>query len=193
MGGEKPQPSLERPQNNLIAPTPSAGSNRSDEDNHLLAHHHLHRPNTDMEPFSRLKKKVKHRLAGGAPKQKKTGADVGGESVDPIGSRSTPEPHAVAGGRDQEGKEPNADGGQVLPMTRLSQLGGSDFVSAFKSVNDQGRGEADIGGREVEDPHSVTEGSEPTERKDIDGEKLEQVYPSPSTTSIPHDGKPDST
>jgi len=57
-------------------------------------------------------------------------------------------------------------------------------VPAFGSVNDQ-----------VEDPHphSATEGSEPTERKDIDGEELEQVYPSPSTTSIPHDGKPDST
>ena len=176
-----------------IAPTPSAGSNRSDEDNHLLAHHHLHRPNIDMESFSRLKKKVKHRLAGSAPKQKNTGANVGGESVDSTGSRPTPEPHVVAGGYDQEGKEPNADGGQGLPMTQLPQLDESGFVSAFESVNDQERGEADTGEGGVEEPHSVTEGSEHTERKDIDGEKLEQVYPSPSTASIPYNGKSDST
>ena len=78
-------------------------------------------------------------------------------------------------------------------MTRLPQLDESGFVSAFESVNDQEKGEADTGEGEVEDPHSVTEGSEPTERKDIDGEKLEQVYPSPSTVSIPYIGKPDST
>ena len=78
-------------------------------------------------------------------------------------------------------------------MTRLPQLDESGFVSAFESVNDQEKGEADIGEGEVEDPHLVTEGSEPTERKDIDGEKLEQVYPSPSTVSIPYNGKPDST
>ena len=100
-----------------IAPAPSAGLNQSHEGNHLLSHHHLHR-NTDMEfrdSFSRLKKKVKHRLTGNKPKLSETGTDVGGERVDSTSSRPRSEPHFVAdGGSGKEGKGLNADGGQVL-------------------------------------------------------------------------------
>ena len=99
------------------------------------------------DSFSRLKKKVKHRLTGGKRKSKETGANIGG------------------------------------------------------SGNDQERRGADIDGEEVEQTHShlhsvddeVTEESGLAEGKDIDGEKVEQLDHPNTATSIPHDGKPDST
>jgi hypothetical protein len=151
-----------------------------------------------MDSFSRLKKKVKHRLTGKKPKPNKAGADVGGDSVDSAGSRPGSEPHVVAGGsHDQEGKEPSVGGGQVLSTIQLPQLD----VPERGSVNDDERKGADVDGGEVEQTHShlctvdadVAEGSVPDEGNDIDGEMVEPVYPSPLTTSIPHGGKPDST
>ena len=58
---------------------------------------------------------------------------------------------------------------------------------------------ADVDGGEVEQTHShlhsvgveITEGSGPAEGKDIDGGAVERAHPSPSTTPVPHDGKPD--
>jgi len=125
-----------------------------------------------------LKKKVKHRLTGSTPKQNKTGADIGGESVDSTGSRLG-----------------------LVPTVRLPQPGGPGSAGARESANDrEGRGE-DIGGGEVDQTHSrprsveveVAEGSGPAERKDIDGENVERLDPFSSTTSIPRDGKSDST
>ena len=187
-----------------IALTPSAGLSQSHEDNHLLSRHHLHRLNIDMgfrDSFSKLKKKVKHRLTGRKPKPNETGADVGGERVDSTGSRPESEPHVVAGGsHDQGGKEPDAEGGQVLSTIRLPQSDELGSMLASESVNNRGRRGADVDGGEVEQVYShlhsdveVVEGSEPVEGRDIDEEKVERVDPSPSTTSIPHDRKPNST
>jgi len=60
--------------------------------------------------------------------------------------------------------------------------------------------QADVNGGEVKQthphPHSVdielAERSGLAEGEDIDREKVKRVYTSPSTTSMPRDGKPDS-
>jgi len=158
----------------------------------------LHRPNTDMEfrdSFSKLKKKVKHRLTGSKPKPDKTGADVGGERVDSTGSLAGAGPRVVAGSSHDQGHEANADGGRVI--STVPQQDEPDSAPARGSVDDKERRGAYIDRGEVEKTHShvhlvdveVAEGSGPAERKDIDGER---IYPSPSITSIPRDGKPDS-
>ena len=74
--------------------------------NHPPSHNHLRRSNTDMEsrnPFSRLKKKVKHRLSGGKDKPERTEADAAGERADQAGSllRSEPHPSIDRTGADQ--------------------------------------------------------------------------------------------
>jgi len=149
-----------------------------------------------QDSFSTLKKKVKHRLTGRKLKPDKTG-----ESVDSTGPPPGAESHVVAeGSHGQEGDGANADRDQVIPTVQLPQLDEPGAVLARGSASDQERRGADIDEGEVEQTHShlhsvdfeVAEGSGPTERKGIDGEKVERVYPSPSTTSIPHDGKPDS-
>jgi hypothetical protein len=56
---------------------------------------------TDMdvrEPFSRLKKKIKHRLTGSKHKSDRTEADAGGERADASGLLSRLESHVVTGG-----------------------------------------------------------------------------------------------
>ena len=49
------------------------------------------------EPFSKLKKRIKHRLTGSKHKPGKIGVDAGGEEVGTPGSLLQPEPHFVAG------------------------------------------------------------------------------------------------
>ena len=49
------------------------------------------------KPFSRLKKKIKHRLTGSKHKSDRTEADVDGERSDATGSLSRPESHVVMG------------------------------------------------------------------------------------------------
>jgi hypothetical protein len=153
------------------------------------------------DPFSRLKNKVKHRLTGGKHKPEKTGVNVDGERVDETGSRPGSEPHVVAGGgHDQEGREPNADGGQVLSTIRLPQPDESSSLPVRGGVNNQERRGADVDGGEIEQayPHlhsvdvEVAEGSGLVEGKGIDEERVGRVDPSPSTTSISHEGKPNS-
>jgi len=151
------------------------------------------------DSFSKLKKKVKHVLAGSKPKPDKTGADIGGGRVDSTGSLAGAGPHVIAGGsHDQEGDEVNVDGGRVI--STVPQQDEPDPAPARGSVDDKERRGADIDRGEVEQTHSylhsvdveVAEGSGPAERKDVDGVKVERLYPSPSVTSILHDGKPDS-
>ena len=126
--------------------------------------------------FSKLKKKVKHRLEGSKPKPTKTGVDVGGSKVDPMGSLPGAEPHVVAGGgHDKEGSGANADGGQVLSTIRLPQPDELSSIPAHGSVNSQERRGARAEGNLM------------------DGEKVERVDPSPPTASVLHDGKSDST
>ena len=150
------------------------------------------------DSFSQLKKKVKHRLTGKKSKPNETGTDFDDDSTGPL---SGTDPHVVAGGsHDQEGEGANADGGQVISMVR-PQPNEPGSASGRGGGNDQGRKGIDVDVREVNETHlhlhsidvGVAEGSGPTEGKDIGGEKVERGYPSPSTTSIPHDGKPDST
>ena len=188
-----------------MALTPSAGLNQSHEDNHLLSHHHLHRLNTDMgfrDSFSRLKRRVKHRLTGRKPKSNETRANVGGERVDSAGSRPEPEPHVVAGGsHDQGGKGPDVKGGQTLSTIRLPQPDEPGSIPGHGSVDDQERRGADIGGGEVEQVYShlrsdveVVERGGPAKGNDtIDGEKVEPIDPSLPATSVLHYGKPNST
>ena len=116
-----------------------------------------------------------------------------------MGSLPGAEPHVVAGGsHDRERVRANAYGGQVISTVQLPQLGEPGSALARGSVNDQERREADIDEGEVKQAHShldsvdveVGEGSGPAKRKDIDGEKVERAYLSPS--SISRDGKPDS-
>jgi hypothetical protein len=73
----------------------------------------------------------------------------------------------------------------------------SQVLLVRESVNDQGKRGADFVGREVGQTRpqlpsadvEVAEESGLAEGKDVDAERL---YLSPSITSIPHDGKPDS-
>ena len=156
------------------------------------------------DSLSRLKKKVKkvkHRLTGSKSKLSETGIDVGGERVDSTSSRPSSEPHVVVGGsNDQGGKGPNADGGQILSAIRLPQLDEPSSMSERASAKNQERRGADVDGGEVEQAHShldsdveVAEGSGPAGGKDIDVERVEQLAPSPSITSVLPDEKPDST
>jgi len=103
------------------------------------------------------------------------------------------------GSHDQEGEESNTDRGQILSTIQLPQPDEPGSVQAYGSVNNQERRGIDVDGGEDEQTHlhlhssvEISEGSGPAERKDIGGEKVEQVDPSSFTTSIPHDAKPDS-
>jgi len=99
--------------------------------NHLLSHHHLHRPNTDMrfrDWFSRLKKKVKHRLTGSKSKPDKPGADAGGEVADSTGP---PEPH-VSGGPKAAADETKSNWVSTASATaKLLLRGVRDSADAF--------------------------------------------------------------
>ena len=154
------------------------------------------------DSFSRLKKKVKHRLTGRKPKSNETRANVGGERVDSTGSRPEPEPRVVAGGsHDQGGKGPDAEGGQTLLTIRPPQPDELGPIPARGGMNDQERRGADVDGGEVEQAYShlrsdveVVERGGPAKGNDtIDGEKVEPIDPSLPATSVLHYGKPNST
>jgi len=76
------------------------------------------------DSFSRLKGKVKRRLAGSKRKPERTGADAGGNRADPTSSLPQAGPRVVVGGgRDREGWEAGVDGGeagQKYPHSRPS-------------------------------------------------------------------------
>jgi hypothetical protein len=59
------------------------------------------------EPFSRFKKKIKHRLTGKRPKSDRTEVDAGGGRAGASGSLPRPEPLVITGGGhpDLEGVE----------------------------------------------------------------------------------------
>ena len=154
------------------------------------------------DSLSRLKKKVKHGLTGKKPKPKKAGIDAGEESAGSTSSRPASEARIIVGGsHDQGGKGPNAGGDQVLSTIRLPQPDEPGSTPASGNVDDQGRRGADVDVEEVEQAFSrmhsadveVGDGSGPSKGKGVDGMKVKQIYPSQPTTSIPHDGKPDST
>ena len=89
------------------------------------------------DSFSRLKKKVKHKLTGKKPKPKKAEIDAGGESAGSTSSRPASEARIIVGGsHDQGGKGPNAGGGQVLSTIRLPQPDEPGSTPASGNVDD---------------------------------------------------------
>ena len=141
------------------------------------------------KPFSELKKKLKHRLAGGG-RESESGigaVNTGGERVDGAGSLPQPESRLTAKGSHnslQAGNKVDVDGRGLSSTDPLPQL--DDPGSAPVSGSGQNRG-----GREV-----VTEGREPGEkdpyfrsgvvgvvesgRNKAYGEKIDRVDTSPS-------------
>jgi hypothetical protein len=79
----------------LCAPHVGRLLNRNHEFDHPPPHHHLRRPNTDMDsqnPFSKGFKKLRHKLAGGSRERDgKHGSknDRGGSEVDAEGSEAS--------------------------------------------------------------------------------------------------------
>ena len=144
------------------------------------------------DSFSKLKKKIKHKITGRQRKQDRTGPDAHGERADPTGSLPRPEPRVAASdGHDRDGNGTDAGGRQIRSTDRAPQL---ESLPAGGSDNDRQRGEVDVHGTEV---------SQRSSRLDSDAEvavtvgsrrsrELERVYPS-SSTSVPHSGNPDST
>ena len=66
--------------------------------------------------FSKLKKGIKHRIAGKKPEADKAQAGGRGEMTDVSGSLPRPMPHAVTGGdHEKGGNEGGADGESVKP------------------------------------------------------------------------------
>lgn len=135
------------------------------------------------------------------PALDKIGADAGGERVDPTGSLPGSEPHVTtSGGHDRGRNGANADGGRVRTTIRFPQSDEPESVPTRGSIDDKGRGEADVDGREVNQAHSilypdveVEVGSGPSREKDIDGGEVERVDPSSSPIPILHNKEPDST
>ena len=179
------------------------GIDQSHEVSHPLSHHHLYRPNTDMDEirgsFSRLKKKLKHRLTGSKREPGRTGAGEHGESINPAGPHTRAESPVVAGGRrDRGGDGANVDGRRARSTDRPQQPDEPESAPASGSENDQERREADADGRVISYSRlrpdvEVTAGSGSSrDGGDPDG-KAERVYPSPSPASIPHSETPDST
>ena len=148
------------------------------------------------DSFSKLKKKLKHPLAGRKPKSGRIGTDASED--DSTGSPSRPGSHIVAGGSHDQ-KDTGATTDRLQGSTdRFLQLNEPKSVPARESGTDEG--DAVIDGREVSqvDPHlhSGVEdgaGSGPSgEGDNVDGEKVERVHSSPLIPPIPHDGEPDS-
>ena len=115
------------------------------------------------ESFSNLKKGFKQRLRGRKHEPDGTGVDPTEKSVDSSGSLLRPESRIATSGDDGEGRGTGTDGRQVRSRDRSPQPGPVSAGGRVEVGADSGRG------REVE-----------------------QVYPSPSTPSIPPSGEPDS-
>jgi hypothetical protein len=142
------------------------------------------------KPFSKLKKKIKHRLTSNKHKSSGTETDAGGERVDATGSLPRLEPHVVVGGgHDQEGSGATAVGGHVFSTNQPPQPDDPEPVPACGSGDDQG-GEADIDGKKDGQRYLAGSGSH-QEGDGADEEKVEQVRPSPSTPSLVPGGNPD--
>ena len=73
-------------------------------------------------PFSRLKKGIKHRLSGSKLKADKSGAGGSGERVGPSGLLPRPStPVVTSSDREPEGDEPNADDESVEPSATTNE------------------------------------------------------------------------
>jgi len=140
---------------------------------------------------SKLKKRFKHLFKPG-----RTGASPSEETVDTPSSISQPAHHIVAGGsHNREDPGADSDGRQIRSMDQPPAPGVPEPAPACGSDDDQegfGGGQATL---RYSHPHSdigVPVGSGPSqEGNGTGGKKVGRVYPSPSTPSIVHGGKPD--
>jgi len=145
--------------------------------------------------FSKIKKKLKHLLAGRKREPDGTGANHGGERVELTSLPPQPGPHAVAGeSYDGEGDKADIAGEPVSSTDQPPQPDGPEPVPAHGGDSGgQAEAEADVDGREVSqgylDSHTDAEVAVGSEHS---GE-LGGVHPSLSVPSIPHDGKLDGT
>jgi len=132
--------------------------------------------------FSRLKKKIKHRLTGSKRKPDSTRADARRGRVDPTG--------AAGGDHDRGGSGTSADGRKARPASRVPQR---ESVPSGGGNNDQQGGDADIHGKEVTQRYSYLDPEAEvavTVESRHSGE-VGQVYPPPSAPSISCGGEPD--
>jgi len=144
------------------------------------------------DSFSRLKEKLELRSTGRRRKPDDTGPVTDGDGVEAVGSpRQVPD--VVAGGHDGGGGRPNADGRQAHSRGRLSR------PDTPESAPVEHGGGADIDGGEVRQSRSrlctgfgVELGSSPIRESDgTDGEKVKQVYPPQSISSVPPNEEPE--
>jgi hypothetical protein len=102
-----------------------------------------------------------------------------------------PEPHTVASdGHDQEWSRANAVGGHVSSTNRPPQPDEPESAPGGESEHDQKRGEPGEDGRGDSQRYSVGSGPR-REWNDVDGEKDEQVNPSPYAPSLVCGGNPE--
>jgi len=140
------------------------------------------------KPFSKLKKKLKHKLTG--RKRESDGMKIGsdGERSDSTSSFPRPE-HNVAAGSSEAGRPPQPNNPGSMPSA--------------ESETYRAEGEVHIGGREASqrlshvhpDAEGATESVPNGEGSDANTvEGVGRVHPSPSTVLISHStGKADST
>jgi len=148
------------------------------------------------DSFSKLKKKVKHRLTERKHKSGRKEADADGEVIDPAGSLLRPEPHVVAGGGGGSGGD--ADERQTCLTDPSPQQGKPEPVPAGGSENNKGEGGVDVCGREVSqglshlhlDVRIVGRGHDQV-GDDTDGEEGEQFHSCSSTASTLRSEEPD--
>ena len=146
------------------------------------------------DSFSRIKKKLKH--LGRKHKPDGAGIDAGGGGVDSTDSLLRPEARIVlaGGSHDREGNETSAGGSQACLTDQLPHPGEPEPVSTRGGGNDQEEGEADVAGSRSHlhpDVEGVVGSGPGREGDDVEGEKLGQLYPSPSIPLITHSGEPD--
>jgi len=144
--------------------------------------------------FSKIKKKLKHRLTGGKRKRDGTGANSGGETTDSMSLLPQSEPHVVAGGsHDREGDRANVAGEQVFLTDPPPQPVEPESVPVREGDNDQGGEVADVDGGEASQRHSHPHPDIEVAMGSGHSGEPEGVHPSSCTPSISHGGKFDST
>jgi len=142
-----------------------------------------------------MKKKAKHRLGltGKKAKPDGTAANPGGEGADSTSSLPQPESHVTVGGScDGEGDKADAAGEPDFSMGP-PQPDGPESVPAYGVDNGQEGGEADVDGGEASQMHLHPHPDVEVAVGSGHSGEPEDVYPSPPTPLISHDGKPDST
>jgi len=157
-------------------------------------------PTPDMDirnPFSRLKKKVKH--LGRKQKPGKTGTGADANSVTPDNLPPQSEAHVVAD--DGEGNGAGEGGQKTGPTDQPPQWDEPEQVPANGGEDDQGGGEADLDGGEISPMYShahpdvrveVGAGGGPCrDGNGADGEDGGQFHSSSYLASIPPGGEPD--